>query len=93
MLKSFKSLTLSKKKFSGKGQSLGSGSGSDSGRVLAVTFHQKTLGITIEKSAGGGALVSAVLDTSEACAFGVARGDVLCEEGGKEVRRSHLIAA
>lgn len=65
--------------FSGAGQSLGGGT---SGTVVAVTLSEPgPLGLQVEKSSRGTAIVAAVVDESQARRAGLARGDVLCFAG------------
>lgn len=70
-----------KNNFGGQGQALG---GSLPGRVIPVELTESgPLGIMVEKRSNtlGTAIVSAVIDGSQAAKAGVQRGDVLCFAG------------
>ena len=65
--------------FSGQGQSLG---GSAPGKVIPVTLvNAGPLGIKVEKSSQGTAIVAMIIADSQAAAAGLERGDVLCFAG------------
>lgn len=77
----------SRSTFSGQGQSLG---GSQPGKVMAVTLSDPgSLGLQIEKSSQGMAIVAMVVPDSQASLAGLERGDVLCfagSDGIEEIR-------
>lgn len=67
------------KKFTGQGQSLGGGR---PGEVIKVSLsEQGPLGIKVEKTRQGGAIVSAVQPNTQAAGAGLQRGDIVCFPG------------
>ncbi|GMH54319.1 hypothetical protein TL16_g01645 [Triparma laevis f. inornata] len=75
----FKGMSIGKSKFKGSGSALG---GSRPGKVFSVIFVESgPLGMTIEKTEYGGAVVSKVEPSGPANEAGITRGDVVCWSG------------
>eukprot|EP00518_Triparma_eleuthera_P022231 CAMPEP_0197545074 /NCGR_PEP_ID=MMETSP1320-20131121/266_1 /TAXON_ID=91990 /ORGANISM="Bolidomonas sp., Strain RCC2347" /LENGTH=314 /DNA_ID=CAMNT_0043104551 /DNA_START=188 /DNA_END=1128 /DNA_ORIENTATION=- len=79
-----------KKSFKGSGQSLG---GSRPGSTIPVIFCESgPLGMTIEKTESGSAVVARVEPGGAAEEAGVRRGDVVCWSGGGEAEFEQFMA-
>lgn len=76
------------KKFSGEGQSLG---GSQPGTVLQISLnHPGSLGIKVEKTLRGGAIVASVVPSSQGSDAGLIRGDCICIPGTDGTEEMHF---